>query len=98
MNGGTVDVHIENPDQLKPSSLLDTRVLLTGVSGGRFDGKFHLIGSNLYLSSAAGLRVMSRAPVEPSALPLHPDQQNHGHLQRGRAERARASPRQRHPL
>jgi diguanylate cyclase (GGDEF)-like protein len=72
MNGGTVDVHIEGPGGLKPSDLLDTRVLLTGVSGGRFDGKFHLIGSNLYLSSAAGLRVMSRAPVEPSALPLTP--------------------------
>ncbi|HET8638536.1 MAG TPA: hypothetical protein VFL96_16940, partial [Acidobacteriaceae bacterium] len=70
MDGGIVDAHIEDPGHIMPRTLLDSRVLLTGVSGGRFDGKFHLTGANLYLNSAAGLRVLSPAPVKPSALPL----------------------------
>lgn len=70
MDGGIVDVHIQDPSHLRPRDLLDSRVLLTGVSGGRFDGKFHLIGANLYLNSAAGLHVLSPASVGPSALPL----------------------------
>jgi len=70
MDGGILDVHVEDPGQIKPRTLLDSRVLLTGVSGGRFDGKFHLTGANLYLNSAADLRVLSPAPVQPSALPL----------------------------
>ncbi len=72
MDGGIVDVHLEDPGHLKPRELLDSYVLLTGVSGGRFDGKFHLIGANLYVNSAAGLQVLSAAPVAPSALPLTP--------------------------
>jgi diguanylate cyclase (GGDEF)-like protein len=72
MDGGTVDVHLQDPGNLKPRSLLDSRVLLTGVSGGRFDGKFHLIGANFYLSSRSGLRVVSPAPVAPYALPFTP--------------------------
>ncbi|MFZ0661556.1 MAG: GGDEF domain-containing protein [Acidobacteriaceae bacterium] len=72
MDGGPVDVHIENPEGLNPHGLLDSRVVLTGVSGGRFDGKFQLVGANLYLNSPADMRITARAPTDPAALPLTP--------------------------
>jgi diguanylate cyclase (GGDEF)-like protein len=72
MEGGPVDIHIENPEGLNPHSLLDARVVLTGVSGGRFDGKFQLVGANLYLNSPADMRITAPAPADPLPLPLTP--------------------------
>lgn len=70
MDGGVIDVHIEDPSGLDPHKLLDSEVTLRGVAGGRFDGKFQLVGANLYLSSPRDLRVTAPAPIDPSTIPL----------------------------
>ncbi|MGB0123872.1 MAG: GGDEF domain-containing protein [Silvibacterium sp.] len=72
MDGGYVEVHLENPQGLDLRKLLDSRVELSGVSGGRFDGKFQLVGSNLYLSSPAEMRIIAPAPTDPQTLSLTP--------------------------
>lgn len=72
MDGGELDVHMEHPEGLDLHALLDSDVMLTGIAGGRFDGKFQLVGANLYLSSPAALHVTARAAADISALPLTP--------------------------
>lgn len=70
MEGGPVNVHIEHPKNLSPQKLLDTRVTLTGVSGGSFDGKFQLVGTNLYLNSPAAMRITAAQRTDPASIPL----------------------------
>lgn len=70
MDGGVIDVHVEDPSGLDVHKLLDTEVTLRGVAGGRFDGKFQLVGANLYLSSVRGLRVTAPAAIGPATVPL----------------------------
>ncbi len=70
MDGGAVDVHMENAEGLDLHKLLDSAVALTGVSGGRFDGKFQLVGATLYLNSPADMRITAPARVDPATLPL----------------------------
>lgn len=70
MDGGVIDVHIEGPSGLDLHKLLDSEVTLKGVAGGRFDGKFQLVGANLYLSSPRNLRVTAPAPIDPANIPL----------------------------
>ncbi|MGB7188803.1 MAG: GGDEF domain-containing protein [Acidobacteriaceae bacterium] len=70
MDGGPIDVHMENPGGLDLHRLLDSEVTLTGVSGGRFDGKFQLVGANLYLNSPSEMRITAPALVNPQALPF----------------------------
>ncbi|HEX5234977.1 MAG TPA: GGDEF domain-containing protein [Silvibacterium sp.] len=72
MDGGTIDVHVENPQTMDLRSLLDSKIELTGVSGGRFDGKFQLVGANLYLSSPAQMRITAPARTDIDTLALTP--------------------------
>lgn len=72
MDGGLVDVHVDKPQGLDLKALLDSQVVLTGVSGGHFDGKFQLIGTALYVSSPAEMHVTAPAPIDPATLPLTP--------------------------
>lgn len=72
MDGGPIDVHVENAQSLDLRTLLDSQVVLTGVSGGRFDGKFQLVGANLYLSSPAQMRITASKQTDPDSLALTP--------------------------
>lgn len=72
MNGGPINVHIQHPEGVNLRSLLDDQVTLTGVSGGSFDGKFQLVGANLYLNSPANMRFVTAARTDPETLPLTP--------------------------
>lgn len=71
-DGGTISVHMQKPQGLDFHGLLDSQVSLTGVSGGRFDGKFQLVGSNIYLSSPAQMSVLQSAARDPETLALTP--------------------------
>lgn len=72
MAGGYAGVHVENAAGLDVESLLDARVRLTGVSGGRFDGRFQLVGAILYLGAPAQMRITAPAPRSLSSLPFTP--------------------------
>lgn len=70
LDGGLIDVHVEHPDALNLRRLLDSQITLTGVTGGRFDGKFQLVGAMLYLNSPADMRITAPASADPETLPL----------------------------
>jgi len=70
--GGLVRVHMEGVEGIDPLQLLDAEVRFTGVAGGVFDGKFQLIGAEVWVSSAAHMQVLEPAATDPSRLPVTP--------------------------
>jgi len=58
------------PEQLK--QLLDTEVEITGVAGGRFDGKMQMVGVQLSVASPEGVKILRSANNSPWSLPAIP--------------------------
>ena len=52
--------------------LLDSEVEITGVAGGKFDGKGQLTGIVLHVASLADIRILKPAAVSPWSLPVTP--------------------------
>ncbi len=52
--------------------LLDAEVEITGVAGGRFDGKYQMWGVALSVSSPADVKILKRASASPWSLPPTP--------------------------
>ena len=59
-----------SPDQTQ--KLLDAEVEITGVAGGRFDGKMQMLGIQLSVATPTGLRILKRANTSPWSLPVTP--------------------------
>lgn len=72
LDGGYIDVQIDSVDPQKLDPLLDAEIAITGVAGGRFDGKMQLIGIVLRIPSMANIKVIKPAAVSPWALPETP--------------------------
>jgi diguanylate cyclase (GGDEF)-like protein len=70
MDGGSVRVHMQDPEGIDPLKLLDSEVKLTGVAGGLFDGKFQQIGAELWVSTAKHMQVLKPAVDNPANLPI----------------------------
>jgi diguanylate cyclase (GGDEF)-like protein len=70
VEGGSVRVHLQQPEGVIPLALLDAEVKLDGVAGGLFDGKFQQLGAELWVSSADHMQVVKKAPDNPAALLL----------------------------
>jgi diguanylate cyclase (GGDEF)-like protein len=70
MEGGSVRVHLQQPDGVNPLSLLDAQVKLDGVAGGLFDGKFQQLGAELWVSSAKHMQVLRLAADNAATMPL----------------------------
>lgn len=68
-DGGSVDavVNVGDPDDL--SKLLGAEVAVTGVSGGRFDGKRQLTGAALHVSNLSDVKVLRPAAADPWSQP-----------------------------
>jgi len=56
----------------KLQELLDAEVEITGVAGGKFDGKMQLIGAQLNVASPTGIKILKRASASPWSRPLTP--------------------------
>jgi diguanylate cyclase (GGDEF)-like protein len=69
-DGGAVRVHMEDVQGIDPLKLLDSQVLIDGVAGGIFDGKYQQTGSELWVSSAKHMKVLKPASGDPGKLPL----------------------------
>lgn len=69
-DGGPVDVEVDDAGQSALEDLLDAEVQVTGVAGGRFDGKEQKTGIVLHLSSPNDVAILKRAAVSPWSLPL----------------------------
>jgi len=71
-DGGDIDAYVDSDDPDSLNSYLDTEVEVTGVVWGRFDGKYQLTGTNLYVSSLSSVKIIKRASTSPWALPVTP--------------------------
>ncbi len=92
VDGGDIEALVNSgeQDQATLDSLLDTEVEVTGVAGGRFDGKYQLTGVTLYVSSLANIKILRHAGVVPWSLPLLPmDQIYAAHHLLDRTQRVR---------
>jgi diguanylate cyclase (GGDEF)-like protein len=72
LDGGYIDVQVDGFDTQQLDQLLDAEIAITGVAGGRFDGKMQLIGVILRAPSSANIKVLKAATVSPWALPETP--------------------------
>ena len=69
-DGGFIDAEISEADPQALKHLLDAEVEITGVDGGRFDGKRQLTGVVLRVNSIADVKVIKLAAVNPWSLPV----------------------------
>ena len=72
MDGGDIDVTVDNEDENALKDLLDAEVEVTGVAGGKFDGKMQQTGVLLHLSSLANVKILKRAGASPWSIALTP--------------------------
>jgi len=70
--GESVDVELDNVTASELANLLDAEVAVTGVAGGRFDGKEQKTGIILHVSSLDDVKIVKRAAVDPWSLPVTP--------------------------
>ena len=71
-DGGTMDVELDNASESALGDLLDAEVTVTGVAGGRFDGKEEKTGIVLHVSGLDDVAVLKRAEVNPWSLAITP--------------------------
>ncbi len=72
MDGGYVDAKVISGDARALQRFLDAEVEITGVAGGKLDGKFQLTGIALHVTSFADIKILKSADVNPWSLPLTP--------------------------
>ncbi len=72
LDGGYVDVQLDSNDEKALSDLLDAEVEITGVAGGKFDGKRQLTGVVLHVARLGDIKILKPAAVSPWALPATP--------------------------
>lgn len=72
MDGGYVEVQVLTSDANALRNLLDAKVEVTGVAGGKFDGQLRMTGVFLHVGSLSDIKVVKPAPVDPWALPITP--------------------------
>jgi len=70
--GGYIGAEVFTDDTQALRRLLDSEVEITGVDGGRFDGKMHLTGVVLRVNNLTDVKVIKPAAVNPWALPPTP--------------------------
>jgi diguanylate cyclase (GGDEF)-like protein len=71
-DGGYIDVNVNTGDADALSGLLDAEAEITGIRGGEFDGKWHLTGVLLHVSSLADVKILKRPNASPWSLPITP--------------------------
>lgn len=92
LNGGYVDALVDSNDEKTLDELLDAEVEITGVAGGRFDGKQQLTGIVLHVASLANIKIIKRVAVSPWDLPVTPmDQVLSGYHVENATKRVRVS-------
>jgi diguanylate cyclase (GGDEF)-like protein len=72
LDGGYVDAQVDTVDEHALNNLLDAEVEITGVAGGKFDGKQQLTGIVLHVANLADIKNLKPASVSPWSLPETP--------------------------
>ena len=71
-DGGYVDVLVNGSNESALKSLLDADVEVTGVQNGKYDGKWHQLGSLIRAWSFSSVKVLRHASASPWSLPVTP--------------------------
>jgi diguanylate cyclase (GGDEF)-like protein len=72
LDGGYVDVEVDSDGPNALDKLMDADVAITGVAGGKFDGKMQMTGIELHVASLANIRILKPAAASPLAIPVTP--------------------------
>ena len=67
-DGGSIDVLVNSSDEKPLKNLLDSDVEVTGVQNGKYDGKWHQLGSLVRARSYSDVKVLRRARTSPWSL------------------------------
>ena len=70
MDGGIVDVYVNDGDRKVLNPMLDSEVEAVGVATARFDGKMQQVGVGLAVRSLDEIKVIKRPERDPWTLPL----------------------------
>jgi diguanylate cyclase (GGDEF)-like protein len=71
-DGGYIDAIVNSGDADALRGLLDAKAEVTGIRGGEFDGKSHLTGIILHVSSLTDVKILKRPSASPWSLPVTP--------------------------
>jgi diguanylate cyclase (GGDEF)-like protein len=71
-DGGYIDATVDSDDEKALKGLLDAEVEVTGIAGGKFDGKMQLTGVLLHVPTLADVKILKRAGASPWSLPVTP--------------------------
>ncbi len=69
-DGGYIWAEVQGADAASLSKLLDAEVEITGVDGGKFDGKMQLTGVALRVNGMPNVKIIKPAAVSPWTLPI----------------------------
>jgi diguanylate cyclase (GGDEF)-like protein len=72
MDGGYVEAQVDSSEKSALSDLLDAQVEITGVAGGKFDGKRQLTGIALHVARLADIKILKPPTVNPWSRPVMP--------------------------
>jgi diguanylate cyclase (GGDEF)-like protein len=72
VNGGSVDVDVNDSDGSKLKDLLDAEVELTGAASGHFDNKMQQTGILLHVQTLNDIKILKRTDTDPWSLPITP--------------------------
>jgi diguanylate cyclase (GGDEF)-like protein len=72
VDGGSVDVDVNDTDEGKLKGLLDAEVELTGAASGHFDNKMEQTGILLHVQTMNDVEILKRADTDPWSLPITP--------------------------
>jgi diguanylate cyclase (GGDEF)-like protein len=71
-DGGIVEALVNSSDIDALNDLQDAEVEVTGIAGGKFDGKMELRGIMLHVSSVKSVKMIKPASASPWSLPVSP--------------------------
>jgi diguanylate cyclase (GGDEF)-like protein len=71
-DGGYLDATVDSDDARPLSGLLDAEVEITGVAGGKFDGKMQQTGILLHVARLADVKILKRAGASPQSIAVTP--------------------------
>jgi len=72
VDGGNVDVDVDDTDETKLKGLLDAEVELTGATSGHFDSKMQQTGILLHVQTMNDVKTLKRTDTDPWSLPITP--------------------------
>lgn len=68
--GGIVQASIQDPSGLDVPDLIDSEVTISGVAGVEYNARLQVMRPKLFVSSAAGLKIVRQPRIKPAELPL----------------------------